>query len=274
MQTARDFGLNRIIRPDLPLIGFIRFAAECSARYVEIRNDLADPSLLGGESPEQVRAVCEETGISILTVNALQRFNDPALLQAKKDELREMMETAASVGCRQIVLCPVNDPADGRGADDRHRDLVAALKGYAPLFEELGMIGLVEPLGFAISSLRFKKQAAAGIAASGRPELYRIVHDTFHHYLSGETEVYPAETGLIHASGVPGGKLLEDMTDDDRVLIGENDVMDNRSQVAELYRRGCTAELSYEPFSPEMSRMSTNELRARLTESLKYLFVE
>lgn len=265
------FGLNRIMSPQMSLTDFIRFAAACGAKYVEVRNDLPDPSLLGGQSAEEVRAACEETDVSILTVNALQRFNDPALLGRKKDELRSIIEVADEVGCRRIVLCPVNDPDDTRTAERRHADLVSALDAYATLFRDRNMIGLVEPLGFPVCSLRYKRQAVAGISESGHSELYRIVHDTFHHHLSGETEVFPGETGLVHVSGVVVSRPAGELTDDDRVLVDERDVMDNKGQVASLRDGGSAAELCFEPFSGEVQRLSAGELKEGLTRSVEFL---
>ena len=272
MQSRPPFALNRIISPGLSLSAFIRFAAECSAAHVEIRNDLSDPSLLGGEDAASIKSICTDNGIDILTVNALQRFNDLQLFGVKKQELTDLMETAASVGCRKIVLCPVNDAGDQRTASQQHDDLVAALIGYAPLFEQYNMTGLVEPLGFSICSIRYKRQAAEAIDDSRYSHLYQIVHDTFHHYLSGETELFPEQTGLIHASGVHRGKDLADITDDDRLLVDEQDIMDNKGQIAELYERGFTGDLSFEPFSPEVQNLPTQELQLRIAGSMAFLF--
>ena len=197
MAIRPRFALNRIMQPSLSLPDFIRLAAACSAAGIEIRNDLPDPSLLGGESPETVRNLCKENGVEVLTVNALQRFNDPDLFPAKERELAQMMEEASSVGCPMIVLCPVNDPDDSRPETRQREDLIAALQLYAPLFEKYRMTGLVEPLGFEICSVRYKRQAIDAIRETGLSDRYRIVHDTFHHYLSGERELFPWETGLI-----------------------------------------------------------------------------
>ncbi|MBU8914136.1 MAG: TIM barrel protein [Spirochaetales bacterium] len=272
MPSRPPFALNRIISPGLSLSEFIRFAAGCSAAHVEIRNDLSDPSLLGGEDAATITGACTDNGIDILTVNALQRFNDPQLISAKKQELTELMETAAAIGCQKIVLCPVNDSEDQRSASQQRDDLVAALIGYAPLFEQYEMTGLVEPLGFSICSVRYKRQAADAIAKSGRSHLYQIVHDTFHHHLSGETELFPEQTGLIHASGVYGGKNLADITDDDRLLVDEQDIMDNKGQIADLYEQGFRGDLSFEPFSPEVQNLPTQELQLRVAESMEFLF--
>lgn len=272
MPSRPPFSLNRIMQPDLSLPEFIDLAAGCSADGVEIRNDLADPSLLGGESPEAIRRLCGETGVAVRTVNALQRFNDPDLFDEKYHELGNLIREAAAVDCRYVVLCPVNDPADHRDANRRQGDLVAALERYAPLFDEYGAIGLVEPLGFAICSVRTKKEAVDAIVQAAHPELYRIVHDTFHHYLSGETEYFPEETGLIHVSGVSRGKYPEEMNDDDRRMVDEDDVMDNRGQVSGLYEGGFDGIFSFEPFSPEVQTLPPEDVGLLVKRSLSYLF--
>ncbi len=270
--TQPNFSLNRIMQPDLSLSDFIQFAADCSASGVEIRNDLADPSLLGGESPDSIRKKSGECGIEIVTVNALQRFNDPTLFKEKIPELTAMMEAAISVGCRRIVLCPVNDPGDKRTADQQQRDLVSALNRYAELFEKYEMIGLVEPLGFDICSVRYKRQAVDAISETQLSRFYQIVHDTFHHYLSGEKDSFPRETGLIHASGVYAGKTMSDITDDDRVFVDDKDIMDNKGQIAGLYGAGFEGLFSFEPFSPIIQRLSKEKMKALIDQSMKYIF--
>ncbi len=271
MNKQPRIALNRIMQPALSLPEFIRLASRCSAAGIEIRNDLPDPSLLGGESPDAVRSLCAETGIDVLTVNALQRFNDPALFSAKEQELAQMMEEASSVGCGMIVLCPVNDPDDDRDESRQREDLLAALRLYAPLFEKYRMTGLVEPLGFAICSVRFKRQAVDAIRETGLSDRYRIVHDTFHHYLSGEGELFPRETGLIHTSGVHPGKDREDITDDDRLLVDESDVMDNAGQIRALYGGGFDGILAFEPFSPAVQSLKPEELEDGIRRSLDLL---
>ena len=61
--------------------------------------------------------------------------------------------------------------------------------------------GLVEPLGFAESSLRLKGEALEAIEELDLGERFRLVHDTFHHYLAGEPRMFPERTGLVHISG-------------------------------------------------------------------------
>jgi 2-keto-myo-inositol isomerase len=47
--------------------------------------------------------------------------------------------------------------------------------------------------------------------------------------------------------------------------------MDTRGQVAALLEGGCTAPISYEPFSPAVRAMPVAELKEALLRSVKYL---
>ncbi len=69
-----------------------------------------------------------------------------------------LADYAKAAGAKALVMCPLND-----GTPVSHADLVAALKAMAPILRERGLIGLVEPLGFPISSLRTKRQAVDAI---------------------------------------------------------------------------------------------------------------
>jgi 2-keto-myo-inositol isomerase len=114
------------------------------------------------------------------------RFEDVKVLQQNVEKLKDLITEAKRINCPQVVLCPWNDADDQRTPAQRSDELVAALNAYGPLFAEAGMTGLVEPLGFAICSLRTKKAALEGIARCKYPESYQLLHDTFPHYLSGD----------------------------------------------------------------------------------------
>jgi len=261
--------INRIMRPEDSITGFMRFAAESGFSAIELRNDLSDVRILGSNTASEIQEAASETGVSILTINALQRFNDPALFSEKLAELADFIREAHKIACPMIVFCPVNDPNDARSIEQQNSDLIAALQMYAPILRENNITGLLEPLGFPICSMRYKKQAAVAIKASGCSSQYKIVHDTFHHYLSGETVLFPKETGLMHISGVLPGKSRAEITDEDRILITQEDCMGNKIQVDEMLKRGYTGPISYEPFSPKIQSMALDQLKKELQESLQ-----
>jgi 2-keto-myo-inositol isomerase len=264
--------LNRIIKPQIPLEEFLKFTADLGIKYVEVRNDFTDKGVLDGLSDSALQKAFKDTGIKALTINALYPFEDAKVLKENIEKLKGLIAEAKRIDCPQIVLCPLNDANDKRNPAQRADELVTALNAYGPLFAQAKMTGLIEPLGFAICSLRTKKVALEAIAKCNYPESYKLLHDTFHHYLSGEIEFFPKETAIVHVSGLLAGKTKAATTDEDRILVTEDDIMDNRGQVAALLKAGCTAPISYEPFSSQVRGLPLSELKSQLQKSIHYLF--
>jgi 2-keto-myo-inositol isomerase len=264
--------LNRVTKPQIPLEEFLNFTADLGIKYVEVRNDFTDKGVLDGLSDASLQMAFNKTGVKVLTINALYPFEDGKVLKENTTKLKGLIAEAQRINCPQIVLCPLNDANDKRSPAQRADELVISLTAYGPLLAEAKMIGLVEPLGFEICSLRTKKRALEGIASCEYPDSYQLLHDTFHHYLSGESEFFPKQTAIIHVSGVLAGKTKGAITDEDRILVTKDDIMDNRGQVAALVEGGCRAPISYEPFSPQVRELPLSELKAQLQESIDYLF--
>lgn len=269
VDTSR-FSLNRIIYPGPGLEGFFKLTKELGLANVELRNDLSGGKVLDNSSPEDVKALTEKYGIQILTINAIQKFNLGKVLDQVYEETGEMLKTAAAIGCGAVVLCPNNDVEDKRTQEQFYSETVAALQKLAPLFEESGITGLVEPLGFEECSLRSKKIAIQAIQESGY-DSYRLVHDTFHHYLGPDDIIYPEHTGLVHISGVETDIPTSQIRDEHRILIGERDIMDNKAQIHALESQGYKGFYSFEPFSADVQNMSLDEVKASLKESLKFI---
>lgn len=272
MLGTHSLCLNRIIKPQLPLEEFLKFTADLGIKYVELRNDFTDKGVLGGLSDAVLQKAFKDTAIKALTINALYPFEDVKALKQNIEKLKGLIAEAKRIDCPQIVMCPLNDPNDKRSPSQRTDELLTALTAYGPLFAEAKMIGLIEPLGFEICSLRTKKAALKGIASCEYSASYKLLHDTFHHYLSGETELFPKETAIVHVSGVLAGKSKAATTDDDRILVTKDDIMDNRGQIRALLLVGCTAPISYEPFSSQVRDLPLSELKSQLQKSIDYLF--
>jgi len=272
MTATAQLCLNRVTKPQIPLQDFLQFTASLGIKYVEVRNDFTDKGILDGLSDAELAKAFKDSGTRALTINALYPFENMKTLEANLATLKELIKEAKRIDCPQIVLCPLNDAADPRTPAQRADELVQALNAYGPLFAEAGMKGLIEPLGFEICALRTKQAALAGIAKCTHPERFALLHDTFHHYLSGETEFFPRQTAIVHVSGVLAGKAKPAITDEDRILVDERDIMDNRGQVKALLAGGCTAAFSYEPFSSQVRDMPLSDLKPQLQASIDYLF--
>jgi 2-keto-myo-inositol isomerase len=260
MLSKARIALNRIVYPNVGMGEFLAITAELGLGKVELRNDLPGGRIIDDLKPDQVRNLTAKHRMQILTINALQKFNLPSNLGKATAELRVLIELARAIGCRAIVLCPNNDTADTRTAEQSQRDTVAALTAFRSLFEGSGILGYVEPLGFPESSLRSVLSASQAIREVGSGS-YRIVYDTFHHCL-GPDEAADIEgkldvslVGLVHASGVEADLSKGEMKDGHRVLVTANDRVGNVEQIARLISRGYSGDVSLEPFSPDVQKL-------------------
>ena len=155
------------------------------------------------------------------------------------------------------MLCPLNASDDRRSQGERAADLRTALKALLPILQQHGLIGLVEPLGSEESALLTKRAAIDAIDAADGAAHFKVLHDTFHHFLAGEQELFPDRTGLVHISGVEDTSLaMNAIRDAHRVLVGPADRMDNAGQIKALRAGGYTGPLSFEPFAPSVHTLS------------------
>ncbi|HVW58349.1 MAG TPA: TIM barrel protein [Rhizobiaceae bacterium] len=244
------FALNHMAAPGLELPAFFALASALGIEAVEIRNDIAGKAIVDGTSASEVRSTGEKAGLSILTINALQRFNE--WTPAREREAVELADYAAACGAQALVLVPVND-GSGREDGKRQENLRHALQHLKTILDARSLRGFVEPLGFEICSLRSKKEALAAIEAVGGRDTFRLVHDTFHHHLAGEPEIFAAMTGLVHISGVDDPAVtVAAMRDPHRVLVTGDDRIGNLAQIQALCEGGYDGWFSFEPFAPSV----------------------
>ncbi len=247
MSHLLSFALNHVVAPRRSFAELVALARTLGLDQVEIRNDLDGVALRDGTPPERIRDEAAAGPVRILAINALQRFNDWD--PARAAEARALARYAQACGAAALVLCPATDNGYRRPASERQEQLRAALAGLAPILAEAGIVGLIEPLGFAASSLRLKGDAVEAIEDVGEGERFRLVHDTFHHYLAGEVRMFPQWTGIVHISGVDDAGLpLDRLRDEHRVLVGPDDVLGNIAQIVAL-TEGYSGAYSFEAFA-------------------------
>jgi 2-keto-myo-inositol isomerase len=244
------FALNHIVSPRQSLPEFFAMARALGVTEVEIRNDLSGAAIQDGTSPAEVRRAAEAAGVTILSINALYPFN---LWEGDlPDRAAAMAGYAADCGAKALVMCPLND-----GHPVARAGLVAALAALAPILRRNGITGLVEPLGFPISSLRRKADALAAIREAGAEADCALLHDTFHHHLAGETDLFAGQTRLVHISGVVDPAVtVADMLDAHRVLVDAGDRLGNVAQIKALLAAGYDGPFSFEPFAAEVQALA------------------
>jgi 2-keto-myo-inositol isomerase len=257
-----------MVAPRLNHAAFFDLARKLGVESVEIRNDLKGVALLDGSPAADVSAAAKARGLRILSINALQRFN--LWDEARAAEAASLVAQAVASGAGALVLCPVNDVNYTPSPAERRDALREALNALKPILSSAGVVGLVEPLGFAESSLRTKEEAVDAIEAIGGVGAFRLVHDTFHHFVAGETKMFPQRTGLVHISGVTDASATAaTMRDPHRVLVDAGDRIGNLAQLRALRAGGYSGAVSFEPFAASVHDSPTIE--ADLRASLAYV---
>jgi 2-keto-myo-inositol isomerase len=247
------FALNHMTAPNLGWEAFADLARDLGCVGVEYRNDLAGP-LFQGADPATVGAAVRARGLRFLALAEVKMFNDWS--DAKADEAEALMKIAVAAGAESISLIPRNDGVATDRADSR-RVTETALREILPMLQAHGLKAMVEPLGFAVCSLRYKDILADVIDAVGGQGTYFIVHDTFHHHLAGGGPIFADLTGIVHVSGVVDVAVAVDgMRDPHRVLVDGHDRLGNVAQIRDLRAAGYTGPISYEPFAPSVHALT------------------
>ena len=255
------FSLSHILAPRQSPAEFFAMARALGITDVEIRNDT--PNVVGTIAPAEVKAAAKAAGVNLLSINALYPFN--VWNEERRAQTEKLAAYAAACGAEALVMCPLNE-----GKAVSQESLVEALKAIKPILLAHGIKGLVEPLGFEVSSLRHKADAIAAIQAAGGEGVFKLVHDTFHHHLASETAFYPEWTGLVHISGVADADVsVAKMLDAHRVLVDKRDRLGNVAQIKALQAAGYNGAFSFEPFATEVQELTSPQ--AALADSMGWL---
>lgn len=244
-----QFALNHMTVARLSFHDLVVLASRLGCIGIEVRNDLPQP-LFDGMDPAEAGAMIRQNGLRLLALAEVKRFNDWS--EDKAAEALALMKIARAAGAEAVSLIPRNDNL-GMGNGERQAALRVALKALKPMLEDHGLTGMVEPLGFEICALRQKSEAVEGIEAVGGKHRFKLVHDTFHHTLAHDGQLFPEHTGIVHVSGVVDQTVgVSDMRDPHRVLVTPGDRLGNVEQIAALTAAGWTGAVSFEAFSPEV----------------------
>lgn len=248
-----QFALNHMAVPRLGAIAFLDAARQLGCVGVEFRNDLPTP-LFDGLAPEAIRDAAAERGLRLLALAEVKMFNDWS--DTKRGEALALMRIAVAAGAEAVSLIPRNDN-QGMGNGERQANLRLALRDLKPMLEDHGLVGMIEPLGFEICALRHKSEAVEAIEALGATGRFKLVHDTFHHFLAHGGPIYAEHTGMVHVSGVTDPAVsVGDMRDGHRVLVDAADRLGNLDQLSALTATGYSGPVSFEPFATSVHEMA------------------
>ena len=221
------FALNHMTAPNLGWEAFLDLAKGLGCVGVEFRNDRPG-KLFDGADPSMVGAAVKDRGLRLLALAEVKMFNDWS--DRKAAEAEALMSIAVAAGAEAVSFIPRNDGVATDRADSRKLAEIA-LREALPMLKAHGLKAMVEPLGFAQCSLRYKEDLAAVIDAVGGVGTCFMVHDTFHHALAGCGPIFPELTGIVHVSGVKDAIYVNDMRDGHRVLVDADDLLGNVAQI-------------------------------------------
>lgn len=257
------FALNHMVAPNLDVDDFLNLATALGIEAIELRNDLGQGQIAGGLSTEVIREKLQRCGLKLISINALQRFND--WNKERQEQAAELINYSKAAGAKALVLVPAND-----GSTISLDELTQSLNHLGPMLREAGVVGLVEPLGFEKCTLRAKSMALEAIKVSRHSEQFKMVHDTFHHHVAGGGALYAANTGLVHLSGVTDQTVaIGDLLDAHRVLVDDKDTLSNLAQIKALLDGGYDGYFSFEPFASEVHQSS--DIAADLKATIAYI---
>ena len=239
---------------------FLDLAQSLGCVGVEARNDLGRP-LFDGIDPNIAGRMARDRGLRLLGLSEIYPFNDWS--DARAAQVQALVAAAHASGAETISLIP---RVDGRDTDPATagRVLHDVMTCIAPLLDGTRIIALIEPIGFQTSSLRYKADLVTELQDHPHGARFAVLHDTFQHALAGETEIFAAQTRLVHVSGIADAEAgLTDGDDSRRSVIGQRDCCDSVDQIVALRRAGYDGPISFECTDGDLQRDPTIEARLR-----------
>jgi 2-keto-myo-inositol isomerase len=262
------FALNRTCAPQMSLADFISLAVSAGVKAVEIRNDVDGREFADGTPAHEVRARLDGSGLTVASVNALQRFNE--WTPARTKEAEAIIGYAAKLGAPGVVLCPVHNEDHGWSEAEAERNLRDGLKNLLPILRDHGITGYVEPLGMKGSTMKRQSMAVAAVSDVDGWDACALCFDTFQFFRCDDNAMHYDRIGLAHMSGISRRDLMpNELTEPDRGLVFIDDRVDNVGLLRNLLASGYSGFVSMEPFNPAVQ--NDPELPARLRASLEYL---
>jgi 2-keto-myo-inositol isomerase len=258
--------INHVTAASASFEALLSIAAAGGCQGVELRNDLQSP-LFDGRSAAQAGAMASEHGLQIYALAEVVAFNH--FDDTTRTAAQQLAALASECGARGIVLIPANDGSNPAPAE-RRAQLKTALVELQPILEPAGLVGFIEPLGFATSTIRYKAEVVDVIEGMNAADQFKLVHDTFHHHLAGDTECFVEHTGIVHVSGVTDDSLdPSQMQDHHRELVNGHDQLATLAQLQVFSKQNYRGPVSMEAFAPHVHVLPN--LAAQLQDSFRFI---
>lgn len=132
-----QMALNRKIAQQRPLAKFFQLAEAAGIHQVELRNDMTtsdgSETVIDGMQVAEFQTLKQKYDMQILTINAIQQFNNPAKLSKNRDLLTKLAELSAQIGNQAIIFVPEVNARDKRTEQQRLDDTVSSLQVFGDI---------------------------------------------------------------------------------------------------------------------------------------------
>ena len=172
-------------------------------------------------NPEEVRAVCKETGVELLSMCTTEfRMTDPAYRESWLDGLKESCDAAVRMGVKRLITQV--GPDTGAPREEQHAAIVETLKQAAPILDESGVTIMIEPLNTLYDHKGYYLWSAVeafDIIREVNHPLVKVVYDIYHQQVMEGNILNNIINNMdliahLHSAGHPGRIELQ---------FGEND---------------------------------------------------
>lgn len=277
MLELNDFCVNRCCAGGLSLPEFVKLANDVGVHNIELRTDIHQGSnFLDDLTTDEFNNLQRNYDVHVANISAEFNLDDQSNWNQKLQEVTKLTEIAQKIGAQNILFTPIRNTDDIRTDEQKFADLVHNIRIYSDILGAVGVNGLVEPLGFGDSSLRFP-WVAQRILQEADAKNFKLIADTFHYYKSGVTKddftkkVDVSRVGLIHLSSITTNKNPEEADDADRYFISDNkdDVMKSVEQANWFKESNYFGLYSFEPCAPEINDWSYDKCKKEISSSIE-----
>ena len=276
MLELNDFCINRCCAGGLSLPDFVKLANDVGVHNIELRTDIHHGSnFLDDLSIAEFNNLQRNYDVHVANISAEFNLDDRSDLNTKLKGVSELAEIAQKIGADHILFTPIRNADDIRTDEQKFDDLVHNIRIYSDILGTVGVNGLVEPLGFGDSSLRFP-WVAQKVLQEADAKNFKLIADTFHYYKAEVTKkdfdekVDVNRVGLIHLSSITSKKSPEEADDADRYFISTNeeDVMNSIEQANWFKESNYFGLYSFEPCAPEINNWSYDKCKQEISDSI------
>ena len=220
--------------------------------------DAAETYKWKGLNFEEVRRVCQETGVELLSMCTSEfRMTDPAFRDAWLSGLEESCYAANQMGVMRLITQVGKDTGAPRA--EQHAAIVETLRQARPILEKSGVTIMLEPLNTLVNHPGYYLWSAVEgfeIIREVNHPLVKLVYDIYHQQVM-EGNIIPNITknldciAHLHSAGHPGRNELQ---------YGENDYKVIFAAVDKAGYQGACG-LEYHPLmSPEESLLEAKRI--------------